>query len=294
MYRREYHIVFPILLISIGALALMENAGLLAVSAWDVLLRSWPLLLVAWGLQGLLGRSALGALLAGLLTLGLGAVVIWYSVETGALQAPSLNSRTVRQALAGARDAEIVIDHSFGTLSIAALQDSPQLLEGTVTEGSNLSVIDEFRVVDGTAHYRLDSEGIGFLFQTDLRWDLNLSNRVPLDLTVHQGLGSLTVDLAELDVRQVSIDGGVGDIHVTAPGSGTSSLRIDQGVGSVRVVVPPNMEARLNFDGGLGGIQLDPRFREVGQDVYETSGYAGADDRVEIRVDIGVGELIVQ
>lgn len=294
MYRREYNIVFPILLISIGALVLLQNAGLLSVNVWDLLWRLWPLLLVAWGLQGLLGRSALGALLAVALTIGLGAGVIWYATETGTLNAAPLNSRTLRQALGDAQDAEVEIDFSIGTLSIASLTDSNQLIEGTVTEGNGLTVNDSFNREGQTVRYRLDSEGIGFFFQGDVRWELNLTDRVPMDLQIHHGVGTMTADLARLNVRELTIDGGVGEIQVTVPNSGRPSIHVDQGVGTLRLIVPQAIEARLSLDGGLGELRIDSRFRQVGEDVYETLGYAGAEERVDIQVDRGLGELIVQ
>lgn len=69
--RRSF--LFPIFLIVLGVIFLLNNLGLLADNAWDLLLRLWPVLLIAWGLDDLIRRD--GA--AGpMLMIGLGVVFL--------------------------------------------------------------------------------------------------------------------------------------------------------------------------------------------------------------------------
>jgi hypothetical protein len=58
----------PVLLIGLGILFLFSNLGVLDLDFWSILFRFWPVLLIAVGLDILLGRrSGVGALLALLL-----------------------------------------------------------------------------------------------------------------------------------------------------------------------------------------------------------------------------------
>ena len=62
---RRGGLVGPIILITLGVVFLMNNLGVLDWSVWVVIFRLWPVLLVAAGLDLLLGRrSVWGSLLA--------------------------------------------------------------------------------------------------------------------------------------------------------------------------------------------------------------------------------------
>ena len=53
---RRGGLVGPIILIGLGVVFLLNNLGFLEWSVWDVLLRTWPLLLIAWGIDLLIVR----------------------------------------------------------------------------------------------------------------------------------------------------------------------------------------------------------------------------------------------
>lgn len=66
-------LLFPLLLVALGVVFLLNNLGVLGATAWDQLLRLWPVLLILWGLDDLLRRE--GA--AGpALMIGLGAILL--------------------------------------------------------------------------------------------------------------------------------------------------------------------------------------------------------------------------
>ena len=68
--RRRGSLVGPLILIGLGVVFLLNNLGILSWSVWEVIFRLWPILLVAIGLDLLVGRrSTLGSLLALALTL---------------------------------------------------------------------------------------------------------------------------------------------------------------------------------------------------------------------------------
>ena len=75
---RRSSLVVPVILIGLGIVFLLNNLGILTWSVWDVIFRLWPVLLVAGGLDVLIGRrSAWGALLSLVLTLALVAGALW-------------------------------------------------------------------------------------------------------------------------------------------------------------------------------------------------------------------------
>ncbi|MEJ2738024.1 MAG: DUF5668 domain-containing protein, partial [Anaerolineae bacterium] len=83
--RRNVSILGPVLLIGVGILLLLNIMGILEWSVWWNLLRFWPILLIAAGLDLLIGRrSVLGALIATVLVLALLAGALWLTT-TGAM-----------------------------------------------------------------------------------------------------------------------------------------------------------------------------------------------------------------
>lgn len=97
MHRRHYryrghsggrpHIVFGVLLVAWGVLALLDSLGL--VELRDVLRTFWPLLIIAWGLSmmvfGRHGRPWLGVVAVALGTVLLGNQLMWWSVRVSML-----------------------------------------------------------------------------------------------------------------------------------------------------------------------------------------------------------------
>jgi len=293
--RRHYSVVGPLILISIGIIVLLGNAGALPIGTGDLLLRLWPLILVAVGLQGLFGRrSAVGAVLVVALTVVLGVGVVWYSVTTGAISASPLQVRAISQPLDGATEADVTIDLSVGRLTTGVLMDSPNLLEGSVTEGDGLTARATPRLSGGTLRYTLESQGIVILPGGSPEWVLNLNGRVPLQLRIDHSIGDATIDLSDLKLSRAIIDTSVGESIITVPRSGRPTIEIDTSVGGLRVFVPEGMDARIRVDTGIGGLDIAPRFRKVSSDTYETEGYSSADKRVSIIIDHSIGEVTIR
>ena len=70
--RRYPSLVGPIIVIGFGVLLLMSNLGMIQWSVWDAIAKLWPLLLVAAGLDLLIGRrSPLGNLLVAFLMIAM-------------------------------------------------------------------------------------------------------------------------------------------------------------------------------------------------------------------------------
>ncbi|HEX9674407.1 MAG TPA: DUF5668 domain-containing protein [Anaerolineales bacterium] len=76
-----YHhrgLVWPILVITAGVLLLLSNLGVLSLDLWELMLQSWPLILIAIGIDLLIGRRSVwgsivaAVLIIAVLLLGLG------------------------------------------------------------------------------------------------------------------------------------------------------------------------------------------------------------------------------
>jgi len=111
---RRGGLIGPVILIGLGVVFLLNNLGTLSWSVWTVIFRLWPVLLVAAGLDLLLGRrSVWGSLLALVLTVMIVAGVLWL-FRAGIMPGRAATGEEIRQALDGATRAEVAIGPAVG------------------------------------------------------------------------------------------------------------------------------------------------------------------------------------
>jgi hypothetical protein len=294
---RRVSLVGPAILIGLGVILLLNTLGLLAWSVWEAVFRLWPVLLIAVGLEIILNRlSVWGSLLALVLTALVLAGMLWLlgpDISTGQVVA----GEEVRQALGEASRAEVLIEPGIGWLSIEALPESANLVEGVVRAGRGQGVRRHFAVVGQTATFTLRSEGemfgpfIGWGDQ--LGWELGLASGVPLDLKIELGAGRADLDLTGLTVDDLEVSMGIGQAIVTLPDEGRFQAKIEGAIGETVVVIPAGLEARIRVDTGLAVSDLPDGYQQR-DDVYTSPDYASADNRVDLEVSQAIGKITIR
>lgn len=295
--KRRSGVVGPLILISIGLIFLLNNLGVLDWSIWAAIWRLWPILLVAAGLDILIGsRSALGSLIVLVLTVGLlvgGVFLLAGDLGTGG----AVSSELIRQPLEGATEATVTVDPGIGWLRVSALPESAVLVDGQVALGMREGIEQDFAVAGGKATYRLSTDRRSFgptLGWDDSRlWDLGLARDVPLALEVELGAGRADLDLTGLTVSDLNADMGVGRFEVVLPREGDYTARIDAAIGSVAVVVPEGLEVRVRASSPLGVRDLSDDYR-LQNGVYTSPGYDRADNRVDLEIELAIGKIEIR
>jgi len=293
--------VWPIILIGAGVVFLLNNLGIVGWSIWETLLRLWPILLIAVGLDLLVGRRfPLGSVLLGLLLIA----VLVLSVQ-GTLKLPGTanagvdRTETIGHDLGSEERAAVDIKFGTGTLNITALDEgSRQLIQGTADLSRSERLANDFRVSNGVGYYTLTSQG-SWSWGTEVftdegkNWDLGLNRDIQLDLEVDAGAGKSVLDLGALNLRRFKLDGGVGQVTVKLPAAGRYDMTIDGGIGQVILMVPEGLAARVRVDGGLGGVNVQGDFRKQG-DEYITDDYSTAENRATLEVNGGIGQIVIK
>jgi len=284
-----------ILLIVVGVLILLANFGWFDWFALVRLAALWPVLLVAIGADMLTrGRYRVwvwgGAIVVGALL---------YAFDNGGprgfLGGGPAETHSVTHALSGARAAEVSISTSVGTLRLSDLASGGDLVQGTIQTGRGETLLDDLSQRGDTAVLRLVSEQRpgGSLSGGDRRsWDLQLTRAVPIALDITTGVGQARLDLQALELTSLRMEAGVGEVTATLPGSGVYQADFKAGVGATHITIPPGIAARVTVKSGLGAVHVNGTFSRSGG-VYETPGYAGASDRVDLNVEGGLGQITV-
>jgi hypothetical protein len=203
-------------------------------------------------------------------------------------------------ALDGAQRARVRLSHGAGRLRVSAGAPSGssggRLLQGSFGGGVN---VDRKRTGDllevgltmdrGGWEHLMGSWGSG-----DLDWDVALAPDVPLELVFRTGASDSRLDLAGLQVTDLDLETGASATDVTLPAAARTRAHVTSGAASVVLRVPLGVAARVEGAMGLGKLDVDTaRFPKVDSG-YQSPDFAEAADRVELRVDGGVGSVTVR
>lgn len=307
--RRSFSVFWPLLLIMAGGLLLLQNLGYLSGLSWSTLWRWWPLLLIALGIDTLFSRrSALGGLVSVLLILALLGGAIYVTLNASSLpwmsqsvQESAWQSEEISLPLSGTERAWVVLDWASVPLRLEALEDSPNLIEGTVVYRGRL----DFETVEGRrTSVKLSTHSVGLWTQPlglegqEQRWALGLSPRAPIDLELDGGSGSAGLDLRGLDLEQVKLDVASGAVELHLP-RGEYEAWIDGGSGTLDLWLPEEAGVRLVVDEGSGALRMGERFRLVEGErdkdsVWESENLSQADSLLRIRLDVASGTVRVR
>ena len=287
-------------LIGIGALFLLINVLNIRFASL------WPLILIALGLYLLYGRNSIGS-----------------TSKTGTFRAP----------LEGATAVDVELHLSVGEAEVHTLGESDDLIDAELSyrgdidfdvSGAERKHVRLRQTMDSSWEWINPAHWFGVI--DEYHWNIGLSPKVPTALDLHGGLGAATLNLAEMQLTSLRLQGGAGLITATLPASDTAyPLRLQGGVGKVELRLPAQTSANMEIQGGVGEIIIetgaDSALRvdahggigdvrvpgrltqisggdsdfEIGKTgVWESAGFAEAEHQIVIHYQGGVGSLVLR
>lgn len=291
-------IVGPVFLIGLGIVFLLANYGYLALNVWELVFRLWPILLIAIGLDIVIGRRSFLLSLVGLaIALVLLAGALWLfgvRVENGQV----LNSEQISQSLEGASAARLTIAPAVGSLRLTAMNSPDGLVSGTVRRVGNETITSSYDVTGGTAVYTI--RGTGGVFPnfpagggSQWNWDLALSSEVPIDLESSMGAGQSLIDLSGLDIQDLNVNLGVGETTVVLPDQGQFEGKVEGAIGQIVIRIPRGMAVRIQANTAIANINVPSEFVRQ-NDTYTSPGFDGAQNRIELQLGQAIGNIEVR
>ncbi|MGC9334699.1 MAG: LiaI-LiaF-like domain-containing protein [Anaerolineae bacterium] len=288
----------PLLLITIGIVLLLNTLGVVDWRIWWTLLRLWPILLVAAGLDLLIGRrSLLGSLLATLVILAIAGGALWI-VVSDSMQFGEVASELIRQPLGEATRAQVRIDPAIGVLRLKALPEAANLIEGKIHLAGGEKIQQDSSVIGSQATYELrTAQGSWASFTwawNDQRvWDLGLSPGATLTLEANLGAGEAVLDLTDLTLDQLQAEVGLGRLEITLPATGQFEGSVEGAIGQTVIIIPQGMAVRIKADTGLAGRDLPAGYQEDG-DIITSPGYSTAENQADLQVSQAIGVLQIR
>jgi N-terminal domain of toast_rack, DUF2154 len=306
---RRASLVFPILLIAVGAIILYSNWRP-SFDPWPILWTYWPLILVFIGAGKIYDSwqrrknpdaptsgSSLGA------TVGVVAFVIvlvallgsgrklnrWRGGTVYAMQHQShtvdrQDAKTVRATLElGAGDINLsggsshLLESDFDYRSSSGTPRVDYSVSGTT---GDLRISQD----DNDSHIRTSS---------DNHWTLHFANDIPLEIKIDMGAGHGNLRLRDIDVTRLNLDMGAGQVDVDLTGDRKSDLTadIEGGVGEANIRLPKSIGVIVHASGGLGTI--DAHGLKHDGDEYTNDLYGKSPVTIHLKVEGGVGRIVL-
>ena len=291
--------LFPLLLISLGGLLLLQTTGILSWHLWASIWRLWPVLLIAIGINIILGARMpwlAGVLIAAVLAAGVALTAFSGAFTTNGFGNDIVATATFDELLGETESVGVNINFGAGELRLDSLPPgSPNLVEADF-QGREAEVsVNRF---DRSADLDISNGDFdfGFLRINDRAiWDVSLSPSPTMFLDLNAGASEMTLDLSKLKVHDLSIDAGAADIEIVMPSdAGNVNADIDIGAADLIIIIPEGVGARIDVDTAAGSLSIDQgRFRKQG-DFYLSPDFEELANRIYLSIDSGASSVEIR
>ncbi len=231
------------------------------------------------------------------------------------------------QPLNGTKAAKIEINAGPGNLTIEKLTSIDQLLAGGTLQylEGQVAPFQSANSYNGQTNLTLKAGAIGrSWFRLPWQacvgafdWQIYLNSKVPSDLNVHTDGGNVKLDLAGMAITHLLVDTAGGNMDVVLPAkaanlnvvaktgggnvnvelgkdtTGRNAVNAGSGGGNVVVCLPDGIAARIQASTGLGKVMIDSRFAKIDKNLYQSSDYDVAANKVDLTAGSGAGNVTV-
>ncbi len=177
----------------------------------------------------------------------------------------------------------------------------------------------DYTVADGNGRLNIHQPAIEQLSaRSDIRytWDLKFNEEIPLDMRIECGAGSGDIDLGKLNVTRfdgklsagdftidlsgnqalehLELDMGAGNVTVNLNGDWEQNVEvyIQGGIGKTILYLPKDIGVRVIINKAIGKINTSGLTRDG--DVYVNAAYGVSPVTVEINIQSGIGETLLE
>ena len=282
--------------IGLGALLTAGNLGYLQWDAFQLLLRLWPVFIVAMGLNLLFsGRSWLVGAVGVLLAVALVGGVLWLGM--GGMPTRTAEMVPVSQELGTATQGQVTLKVSTGPLHVNAGLEPGRILSGRYIPLVNEQIEKEYTVSGVRGTFRLSTGSTVVIpypdFSLQPRWDFQVSPQVPMGLDLTLAVGDLKVDLTNTQVERLNLTAAVGVIDLTLAAGQKLDGVISNPVGQTVIHVPEGVSTCLETNFGLAAVDL-PAGWTRSEGFVISPGASCSDALVHLQIDLPVGLLTIE
>jgi hypothetical protein len=272
-------IAFPLVLIALGVVFLLANAGYVGEGALRRLVELWPIALVLIGLDILVrDRSTAVALVVEVAVI---AASVVYAVAGPATGLVPLGTHSTSVGRLDATSLALTVNYGAGRLTMHS--GTSELV--AVSSSREDVRVEDVRHSGSSAVVTISPTSDQFPINTDRTWDVVIPSDIPVALTANVGAGEFRFGLRDVKLDSARISGGASDLVITLPKpSGDVPVTISAGASSITLEIPPGVDYRVRTTGGLNSVN----------GIEASAGYAAATDRLTILVTSGASSITIR
>ena len=282
--RRYRSYFWPAVLILIGLIALLVNAGVISTDRLNLLGDLWPVILIVIGLEliarrGLPGQAGdVAAVLIVLLAAGGAIAYVALAPNPGATG--KLYSHA---AIGSLNHAALEIDAGAANITVSGASSlEGDLYHATINYSGTKPEVNLDRS-DGTLTISQGNSGFGVFQTRRFTLDLQINSSIPWTISSSGGASTETFKLASLPLTSIDINTGASreDITLGTP-SGVVPIKINGGALTVNLHRPAGTAASVSVSGGAVSLNFDGRQNHGIGDLQQSTGDESDMYRVEV------------
>ena len=301
---RRVSLVFPIILITIGALFLIHNWRP-AFDPLPILWTYWPLILIFIGVGKIwdgIQRSrnpnappgiSVGASVGTIAFVAVLVILLWHgrslSRHHGFYSGSQHQSQSVD--LQGAKSAHARLEMGAGQLTINGGASRMLDADFTFSDSFDAPKVD-YSVSGGVGQLNISQESHSVHFgRSQNDWNLHFNKDIPLELKVDMGAGQGDLHFRDIPLTRLDLNIGAGQMDVDFTGDRKTDLTadIEGGVGQANIRLPKNVGVIAHASGGIGSIDVHG-LRHDG-DSYTNDAYGKSAATIRLKVEGGIGQI---
>ncbi|HOY46545.1 MAG TPA: LiaF-related protein [Candidatus Dojkabacteria bacterium] len=312
-------------LITIGIVLLLNTTGVLSWSVWWEFIKFWPVFIISAGISLILSFNTFAKFIANIIGYLLFVTIMFFAaVNTGspaferfATSVPRLDffpgvffnktsdsySEESSKEIAKAdypevTDAKLSLESEIGYFSFSGMTSDNVLAKVyLLSDGSDRFDLDATSTA-GVLNVDFNTDHDSRLFwNNNPKYYFTLANdfqSIDLDYTI--GAGKAEIDLInDLKMDEVNVDIGAGEVDLLIEETSLPRvLTLTIGAGDMEVKLPETVGVKVDYQVGVGSFRVgrDKLAAGLGQDgTYKSDNYDEATSKIEIKVEVGVGNL---
>lgn len=124
--------------------------------------------------------------------------------------------------------------------------------------------------------------------------EIMLNKQPAWEIQLDAGAAELDIDLADLIISKMSIDGGAADIDVIFGNlSETTNVEIEAAAASVKIRVPKSAGCEVEVSSVLSSRNIED-FEKIKSGLYRTEGFQNAANKIFIDIDSAISKLRIE
>jgi hypothetical protein len=302
---RTASLFFPLLVIVVGSVFLLNNLGVLPWLIWEALGKLWPVILIFFGIELLVGwDSPALSMLIGIIVLVTTVMVAAVMAFTGAgLARVPFQQQSVTVPLGQAMSGNVTLIFPVGTVRLGALpSSSADLIQAKATLPASLTLSQQVSNHGTEEQATVMVRGSMRQFwpfgstrgQPGMNLSVLLAPDVPLTLKSELGAGQSLLDLSSLQIQQLTLAAGAGQTTIYFPSTGQTQAEVEAGAGQLILVIPPEVGATIHTKGGFINVHVPADRFQATDDGYRSLNSSTAPSHLDLTLHLGVGQVDVR